>query len=66
MVLLPLPFISDSYLCPVTAVKRVIPGVVLLSLPFIPDYPLCSVTAVKRVIPGMVLSGYPLSAVERA
>ena len=39
MVLLPLPFISDSPLCPVTAVKRVIPGVVLLPLPFIPDSP---------------------------
>ena len=38
MVLLPVPFIPDSPpLCPVTAVKRVIPGVVLLPLPFIPD-----------------------------
>ena len=49
MVLLPLPFISDSPLCPVTAVKRVIPGVVLLPLPFIPDSPLCPVMAVKRL-----------------
>ena len=60
MVLLPLPFIPDSPpLCPVTAVKRAIPGVVLLSLPFIPDSPLCPVMAVKRVIPGVVLFPLP-------
>ena len=59
MVLLPLPFISDSPLCPVMAVKRVIPGVVLLPLPFISDSPLCPVTAVKRVIPGVVLLPLP-------
>ena len=38
-------------LCPVMAVKRVIPGVVLVLLPFISDSPLFPVTAVtKRVI----------------
>ena len=51
---LPLPFIPDSPLSPVTAVKRVIPGVVPLPLPFMPDSPLCLATAVKRVIPGVV------------
>ena len=40
VVLLPLPFIPDSPLCPVMAVKRVIPGVVVLPLPFIPAFPL--------------------------
>ena len=65
VVLLPLPFIPDSPLCPVTAVKRVIPGVVLLPLPFIPDSPLCPVTAVKRVIPGMVLLPLPFISDSR-
>ena len=59
VVLLPLPFIPDSPLCPVTAVKRVIPGVVLLPLPFISDSPLCPVMAVKGVIPGVVLLPLP-------
>ena len=60
MVLLPLPFIADSPLCPITAVtKRVIRGVVRLPLPFISDSPLCPVTAVKRVIPGVVLLPLP-------
>ena len=60
MVLLPLLFISDSPLCPITAVtKRVIRGVVRLPLPFISDSPLCPVTAVKRVIPGVVLFPLP-------
>ena len=60
MVLLPLLFISDSPLCPITAVtKRVIRGVVRLPLPFISDSPLCPVTAVKRVIPGVVLLPLP-------
>ena len=55
VVLLPLPFIPASPLCPVMAVERVIPGVVLLPLPFMPDSPLSPVTAVKRVMPGVVL-----------
>ena len=72
VVLLPLPFIPDSPLCPVTAVKRVIPGVVPLPLPFISDSPLCPVMApfisdsplcpvmaVKGVIPGVVLLPLP-------
>ena len=65
MVLLPLPSIPDTPLCPVTAVKRVIPGVVILPLPFIPDSPLCLVTAVKRVIRGVVLLPLPLTFYTR-
>ena len=60
VVLLPLPFISDSPLCPVTAVtKRVIPGVVSSSPAIYTRLPPCPVTAVKRVIPGVVLFPLP-------
>ena len=59
VVLLPLPFIPASPLCPVMAVERLIPGVVLLPLPFMPDSALCPVMAVKRAIPGVVLLPLP-------
>ena len=65
VVLLPLPFIPDSPLYPVTAVKRVIPGVVLLPLLFISDSPLlpCYGTIYVRLPPLPCYGskrGYPL------
>ena len=57
VVRLPLPFISDSPLCPVVAVKRVIPGVVLLSLPFIPDSPQFALLQQLKGLSALYLSG---------